>query len=321
MSQANLSLAADTDSGTTLVSKLLDWQDALHSCHRGASRPSYAAAGLIWVQVVSSTVENVYIFDGSDDILLGVVNPTANTFSTSLATTATKLATARGIHTNLGSESSVNFDGSAAIAPGVTGTLPITHGGTGATTASAARANLGVGAAIEAARWTARAIGEPFQIWDHLAGAEIPPTAVDGPRFIKLSAADAYNTGLLSGETVSGTAPDIMATAVIALAGGPLYGQTIHLINTERRFLRGGASGDIEADAIRNIKSGDFEMQAALANVGGPIVNTSSPTKNWVLASDLALLRSVRFDASAAVPTAAENRPRNISGTYYMRIF
>lgn len=59
------------------------------------------------------------------------------------AATATKLATARTIQTNLASTSAASFDGSANITPGVTGTLPIANGGTGATTASAARDNLG----------------------------------------------------------------------------------------------------------------------------------------------------------------------------------
>lgn len=70
----------------------------------------------------------------------------ATTFKGSLsgnADTATKLATARTIRTNLASTSAASFDGSANITPGVTGTLPIANGGTGATTASAARNNLG----------------------------------------------------------------------------------------------------------------------------------------------------------------------------------
>jgi len=59
------------------------------------------------------------------------------------AGTATKLQTARTIRTNLAATTSADFDGSANIAPGVTGTLPIGNGGTGATTASAALTNLG----------------------------------------------------------------------------------------------------------------------------------------------------------------------------------
>ena len=49
------------------------------------------------------------------------------------AATATKLATARTVRTNLASTSTASFDGSANITPGVTGTLPVANGGTGLT--------------------------------------------------------------------------------------------------------------------------------------------------------------------------------------------
>lgn len=58
------------------------------------------------------------------------------------ATSANRLATARTVQTDLGSESAVSFDGSANITPGVKGTLPIAHGGTGATTARGAEYNI-----------------------------------------------------------------------------------------------------------------------------------------------------------------------------------
>jgi len=56
---------------------------------------------------------------------------------------AISLANARSIRVNLASTSSTNFDGSTNITPGVTGTLPVANGGTGATTAANARMNLG----------------------------------------------------------------------------------------------------------------------------------------------------------------------------------
>lgn len=59
------------------------------------------------------------------------------------ATSATQLATARTIKTNLGSTSAASFNGTANVTPGVSGTLPIGNGGTGATTADAALTNLG----------------------------------------------------------------------------------------------------------------------------------------------------------------------------------
>ena len=59
------------------------------------------------------------------------------------AKSAVKLETARTIKVNLASTSAVNFDGTANVTPGVSGALPIANGGTGATTAAAAIANLG----------------------------------------------------------------------------------------------------------------------------------------------------------------------------------
>lgn len=60
------------------------------------------------------------------------------------ANSAVKLSAARKVTVDLASESGADFDGSKAITPGVTGILPITHGGTGASNVEAAREKLGV---------------------------------------------------------------------------------------------------------------------------------------------------------------------------------
>lgn len=75
---------------------------------------------------------------------------------------AAKLATARTIQTNLGSESPAAFDGTQNVAPGVTGILPMKHGGTGAATAAGARAALGITAANIGAAVDGLAEGDDF---------------------------------------------------------------------------------------------------------------------------------------------------------------
>lgn len=60
------------------------------------------------------------------------------------AASAAKLATAHTIQTDLGSTAAASFDGSANIAPGVKGILPMKNGGHGANNAAGARQNLGV---------------------------------------------------------------------------------------------------------------------------------------------------------------------------------
>ncbi|TJT06985.1 phage tail protein [Escherichia coli] len=80
------------------------------------------------------------------DITGGAITGTSLTGDlTGNADTATKLKTGRTIRTDLGSTSAVSFDGSSDVTPGVTGTLPVSNGGTGATTASEARTNLELG--------------------------------------------------------------------------------------------------------------------------------------------------------------------------------
>ena len=66
------------------------------------------------------------------------------TFNQSTTGSAATLTTSRTFRTNLASTSTATFNGSANVTPGVTGTLPIGNGGTGATTASAARTALGL---------------------------------------------------------------------------------------------------------------------------------------------------------------------------------
>ena len=84
------------------------------------------------VYTAGSATVPVYLENGvvkpcsSEDVSLGMTVEAAE-----------RLSTPRAFRTNLASTSSVNFDGTGNVTPGVTGTLPITNGGTGVNTEAA----------------------------------------------------------------------------------------------------------------------------------------------------------------------------------------
>lgn len=81
MTQYDTGTIAGTDTGLDLAADLNGWRPALHSLHKGASRPSYAVAGIAWVKDVSASLWEVNIYDGTSDIVIANVNPTAHTVS------------------------------------------------------------------------------------------------------------------------------------------------------------------------------------------------------------------------------------------------
>lgn len=151
---------------------------------------------------------------------------------------------------------------------------------------------------------TIRNIGEPFAVWDHITGCPLPSNDATAT-FIKLTAGEdgvgEYNEGLLTSESVSGTAPDVVATAVISHAPSPMNGQTVKLINSSRQFIRPGASGTEQDD----------QFAAHTHSIGGII--------DYVGAGNG---RTVGNNATVSSGSTGgdETRPRNIGATYYMRI-
>ena len=110
------------------------------------------------------------------------------------ADTATKLASAVTVQTNLASTTAASFDGSAGIKPGVTGTLPVANGGTGATSL----ANITVGNATTATKLkTAQKIT--------LTGAVTGSATFDGSAETKITttAGSSLTASAISGATTS----------------------------------------------------------------------------------------------------------------------
>lgn len=160
------------------------------------------------------------------------------------------------------------------------------------------------------AQWFGKAIGEPFFLQDDLAGVATPPTNSTEYRFIKLTASDAYNTGVLTSESVSGSAPEINATAVISLAGSPVNGRTVRLINTERRFIRAGSAGTLQDSDNRAHTHGGAGGASFIfgSNAGITAASSGSGGTTWGVA------------ANTASAGGTEARSRNIGATAYMRI-
>lgn len=101
-------------------------------------------------------------------------------------------------------------------------------------------------------RFSIKNMGEYYFADTGEAGVAIPPSAVvAGNTWVELTAGltgvGQFNNGKLSGESVSGSAPNVTATANVAVAG-PMNGVNIVLLNSERRFLRPGSPGTKEAN-------------------------------------------------------------------------
>ncbi len=162
-------------------------------------------------------------------------------------------------------------------------------------------------APVDILQWLSKPIGEPFPLRDDVSGVPIPPTNNSQFRFIKLTASDSYNTGVLTSESVSGSAPEITATAVINLAGSPINGQTVNLINTEDRFLRASlTSGALQDSANRAHNHGIVMVSGPGGGTGVVVSGTSAPQgTSW---------------AYLTQDGDSEARPRNQGMTYYMRI-
>lgn len=173
------------------------------------------------------------------------------------------------------------------------------------------------------APWACLPIGMPIPIWDHIAGVAVPPTDDPAFRYIKLTASDAYNAGALTGEAVSGSAPLVIAAAVVSLIGSPLYGKNIQLINTERRVIRAGQSGVVEQDAL---ESHGHRIEGRGINAGASAAYTTARPGNLGAGDQTGnggaadQWRDDYVTLPVGARAANETRPKNIGATYYMRI-
>lgn len=175
--------------------------------------------------------------------------------------------------------------------------------------------------------------GVPFPVWDDLLGIDPPDNTAGSARFVKLTANEdgvgEYNEGLLINETVTGTAPLVVATAEVSVSGSPINGETLHLINTEEAFLRAReTSGDLQQDQMQRIIGYGANFGGSrgfLSTVSGAITKINNvPLAEYgnggTGSSGLNFNSANSPDARASTDTGGETRSKNVSATYYMRV-
>ncbi len=138
VTSATITLTNDTTAVTGYTSN----QGNYYVATKAGTFASYTFAVGDWLVANASGWAKV---DNTDAVtsVNGSTGAVSITTITGNAGSATKLQTARNITVNLESTSAASFNGTANVTPGVSGELPIANGGTGASTAAAARTALG----------------------------------------------------------------------------------------------------------------------------------------------------------------------------------
>jgi len=176
---------------------------------------------------------------------------------------------------------------------------------------------------IAANPFLAKALREPFFLWDDIPGADVPDNSGTA-KFIRLIAAQSgpggYNEGLLINEQVEPGDSGLVATAEIAV--GPLAGGIVALIGTEGSFLRPGTdSGALQNPSENRLR--DFATATSSTggtNISGYGTKTLNPSGSYT-AYGLTGRTDGGFEQGIRMRlTGDETRPKNRKVTPYMRI-
>lgn len=83
MTQYNLPVFASPTPGRTFLKDNMEpWRDAVHSMHAGVTRPDYVVPQMMWIDT-SATPWVLKVFQGSNDIVLGSLDPVTLNFTPS----------------------------------------------------------------------------------------------------------------------------------------------------------------------------------------------------------------------------------------------
>lgn len=175
---------------------------------------------------------------------------------------------------------------------------------------------------LSIAKW----IGTP--IGGYITPFEAPPTDDPNFRYVLCTAGQTgsggYNEGVLINESVTGTAPLVMASAKVSLTGSPMDGITIPLINTERRFVGAGEVEALENDSMQRILGTFMDVSNNAAGTPGPATGAFSNTVDGAYAgrggSDARNGALRTFDSATVTRTSDHNQPRTHRLPHYRRI-
>jgi hypothetical protein len=186
-------------------------------------------------------------------------------------------------------------------------------------------------------KWLGTPVGETLALPTNLAGIVAPPTDNASFRSSLLTAGESgvgeYNETILTGETVTGSAPLVVATAVINLAASPIDGLTVNLLNSEGRYIKPGTtSGAVANDKMQQI-TGTVSTQSdqgiirtdAAQPTGSDLQGAFSIGSNTYsnrVGTGGGTSAGLDFDSadSPNARTGTSTDVKNIQKTYYMRI-
>lgn len=102
-----------------------------------------------------------------------------------------------------------------------------------------------------------------------------------------------------------------------------LRGEFIRGLDNGRGVDAGRVRGSGQGDAIRNITGSVSNFFRLIADQSAGVMTQASygntPAKGGIVGTDAGDNASISIDASRQVPTAAENRPRNVAMNYIIK--
>ena len=158
-----------------------------------------------------------------------------------------------------------------------------------------------------------------------------PPTDNELFRYVILTegleGAGQYNDGLLINETITGSGVERQVTAEIAT--GPLMGEVVHLINSERSHLRPGeTAGDFQQDQMQRITGGAARVWAGASGTttSGAFVSTQkdADVRSNIGSTDgsynLSFNSADSPDARTSATTDGATEVKSVSNIVFLRI-